>query len=345
MGWAAAAASLVVLPGFTSAESINGVNGRLIGVGSLSNPNEIAFHLWLGMPFLLLLAYRSSRLKRYLLLSVCCIELVLIVKTLSREGLLLALLAFIVALVRASAMNKVKLVVAAFGVCIFAALTLSHQALDRYLTLFTSNVGGVAARSAEASSHMRQQKLMESIELTIRHPLFGVGMGVFMPASVDVAKERGVKGDWEVSHNSYTQVSSELGLPGIFILLAIYFTAWRQLRQVDRAAKRHERQDVRQVVFTLRIALIVLCIHFCFDSMAYLFYMPLVVGLIASFGLAYQSLLFESAEPSRAGTTAVPHQAVSQLTFPRAPVALSRSTGTTKAPLPPRNPYRFGRRR
>ena len=186
------AACIVVLPGISAAGTGNGANDRLYGVGTLSNPNEIAFHLWLGMSFLVLLAVRSKALKKWFLFAdPCGFELVLILKTVSREGLLLALVVLVFALLRVSVTNKVKLSIAAFLLCGFAVVTLSPEAMDRYLTLFTSKVSGAAAQSAEASSRLRHQKLMESIELTMRHPIFGVGMGVFMPASVEIAKEQG----------------------------------------------------------------------------------------------------------------------------------------------------------
>jgi O-antigen ligase len=334
MGWAAAAAAIVVLPGIATAGTGNGANDRLVGIGTLSNPNEIAFHLWLGTSFLLLLASRSGKLKRAFLLVMCCFELVLIVKTVSREGLLLGLIVFVLAVFRVSAVNKAKLLLAAFGVCLFAAMTLSPQAIDRYMTLFTSDVSGAAVRSAEASTKMRHQKLMESIELTLRHPIFGVGMGVFMPASVEIAKEKGNAVDWQVSHNSYTQVSSELGLPGIVLLLAIYFVAWRQVSQLDKASKRLGRGDIRQIAFALRVALVVLCVHFCFDSMAYLFYMPLVLGLIAAFALAYQP------ELSVAGDAKVQEGSAAMTGGAAATDARFTTHSVEK-----RNPYRFGRRR
>jgi O-antigen ligase len=346
MGWAAAAASLVVLPGIASAGNGNGANDRLIGVGTLSNPNEIAFHLWLGMSFLLLLAARSGRLRKLIVIAVCCFELVLIVKTVSREGLLLALAAFALAFFRVSAFNRIKLIAAALGVCVFAALSLSHEAMERYMTLFNSHESGVAASSAEASSRMRQQKLMESIELTLRNPIFGVGMGVFMPASVEIAKESGAKVDWEVSHNSYTQVSSELGFPGILLLLTIYVTAWRQLWQIDRAAKRSERDDIRRLAFALRVALVILCIHFCFDSMAYVFYMPLVMGLVAAFSLVYGPIVLGEAQDEEAAEI-LPQDLLPQLTPPPVPqYAYGAPDAAPKSPSATgRNPYRFGRRR
>lgn len=329
MGWAAAAASIGVLPGIPSAGDGNGANDRLYGIGTLSNPNEIAFHLWLGMAFLVLLAVRSGTVKKWLLFAICCFELVLILKTVSREGLLLALLLLLFAVLRVSFVNKIKLVAAAVLLCGMALATLSPEAMDRYLTLFTSKVSGEAAQSAAASSRLRHQKLMESIELTMRHPIFGVGMGVFMPASVDIAKESGHRGDWEVSHNSYTQVSSELGIPGILLLVAIYATAFRQVWRVGRAAGRHGREDVRQTSFVLLLALAVLCVHFCFDSMAYVFYMPLVTGIIAAFALAYEDI----------GATADDVPQLDRGVEPQP--AASRLVGTYSF----RNPYRFGRRR
>jgi O-antigen ligase len=220
-----------------------------------------------------------------------------------------------------------KLLLTAFLLCAIALVTLSPEALDRYLTLFTSKVSSEAAQSAQASSRLRHQKLMESIELTMRHPIFGVGMGVFMPASVEIAQERGTRGDWEVSHNSYTQVSSELGLPGILLLIAIYVTAFRQVWRIDRTAKRRGREDVRQTSFVLLLALTVLCIHFCFDSMAYVFYMPLLMGVVAAFAMAYNALA-ETAEVEVVAAEAAWKSAV-----------------PAKPAIRPRNPYRFGRRR
>ena len=343
MGWAAAAACLLVLPGFSSAGGRPGID-RLVGVGTLSNPNEIAFHLWLGMSFLVALLVRGNVAKKVILSAICLLELAITLKTLSREGLLLAFVVVLLALIRVSFPNKVKIVLASSLVGLFALATLSPAGLDRYLTVFTHNVSGEAAASAKASSKAREQKLRESLELTRRHPIFGVGMGVFMPASVALAKENGGQGDWEVSHNGYTQVSSELGLPGVLILLAIYVTAFRQIARINRAAKRAGREDVRQLAFTLFISLVVLVVHFCFDSIAYVFYMPLITGLVAAFSLVYSSAMLEesSVEP-------IPHL----IPVPPLRPAMGNSwRPALPSPAPPRskmepsrNPYRFGRRR
>jgi O-antigen ligase len=337
MGWAAVMAAVLVLPGLADAGQGNGVDDRLMGFGTLSNPNEIAFHLWLGMSFLVLLAVRGKRIKKLFLGGVCLLEMFLIVKTVSREGLLIGAVVILLALLRVSAIDKAKIVVAASILCVAGVLTLSQQSLDRYLTLFTSHVNGEAAASARESSRSREQKLRESVELTLRNPVFGVGMGVFMPASVGLAKEKGGPIDWQASHNSYTQVSSELGIPGILILLAILGSAVRQVWRMDREAKRAAREDIRQYAFAILIAIVVLAIHFCFDSMAYLFYMPLITGLATAFVMAYEPELTLARQPSMAASPKAGEERFAQLRAPAAPaIAVAVSE---------RNPYRFGRRR
>ena len=336
MGWAAAMATVLVLPGLADAGGGNGVEDRLIGFGTLSNPNEIAFHLWLGMSFLVLVVIRGKGLKKLLLGGVCLFEVFLIVKTVSREGLLIGAVVVVLALLRASLLDKAKIIIAASALCVVGVLTLSQQSLDRYLTLFTSHVSGEAAASARESSRSRAQKLRESIELTLRNPLFGVGMGVFMPASVGLAKETGGPVDWQASHNSYTQVSSELGIPGILILLAIYASAVRQVWRVDREAKRAAREDVRQYAFAILIAIVVLSMHFCFDSMAYLFYMPLITGLATALAMTYGPGFAMERQPGMAA----PEKAEGGL------LGLRPSAAPAIAPaVRERNPYRFGRRR
>jgi hypothetical protein len=122
-----------------------------------------------------------------------------------------------------------------------------------------------------------------------------------------------------------------LGLPGILLLLAIFGTAFRQVWRVDRAAKQCGRDDIRQTSFVLLLALAVLSIHFCFDSMAYVFYMPLVMGLVAAFALAYQDLGAASAADKVSSSE---------------PGVDSQSAGSRLvAAHASRNPYRFGRRR
>ena len=343
MGWAAAASSILVIPG---AFSGGGGDDRLVGVGTLSNPNEIAFHLWLGMPFLIYLITQSKAVKKIILIGICGFELLMIVKTVSREGLLLAAAIGLITLLRVSVGNKMKLLITFAVLVLVAAITLSRESIERYMTLFSSNTNTEAAQSAALSAKTRSQKLQESIELTLKNPIFGVGMGVFMPASVDLTKAKGGTVDWQVSHNSYTQVSSELGFPGFFLLIALYVSAFRQVIRTDKKAKAAGREDIRNIAFALLLALVVLSIHFCFDSMAYLFYLPLMMGLVTAFVGTYGHQLADQFGGEPAGVTS--HETTADITPSFQPTVAWGTTPRQEVPVRPataRNPYRLGRKR
>jgi O-antigen ligase len=345
MGWAAAASVILVLPGAF------GGGERLVGVGTLSNPNEIAFHLWLGMPFLIYLITQSRALKKIVLIGFCGFELLMIMKTVSREGMLLAAAVGLLTLFRVSMGNKMKIILISATLVLVAAVTLPREAIGRYMTLFSSNVNTDAAQSAALSAKTRTQKLQESVELTLKHPIFGVGMGVFMPASVELTKAKGGTVDWQVSHNSYTQVSSELGFPGFFLLLALYASAFRQLIKAGKRAKAAGKEDARQIAFALLLALVVLSIHFCFDSMAYMFYLPLLMALITAFTATHAHEIaenFTGMEPSGLGIGAGRDGGQVADAFQPAIAGQWGAFPKEQPPLRPaqaRNPYRIGRKR
>src|SRR5207302_4169399 len=77
------------------------------------------------------------------------------------------------------------------------------------------------------SAEARKQLLIRSLELTAQHPLFGVGPGQFNELSKA----------WHESHNSYTQLSSEAGIPALLIFLALMWRGFKNLRLRKTIAK------------------------------------------------------------------------------------------------------------
>ncbi|MEP6601120.1 MAG: hypothetical protein ABJB49_04840 [Nitrospirota bacterium] len=55
----------------------------------------------------------------------------------------------------------------------------------------------------------------------------GVGPGNFPVAYWTESKSQGKPAAWNVSHNSYTQVSSEMGIPGFIVFAAMLFYSFR----------------------------------------------------------------------------------------------------------------------
>ena len=107
-------------------------------------------------------------------------------------------------------------------------------------------------------------------------PLFGVGMRNFQVAEGTISsrarlRERGVGVWWGAAHNSYVQAGAELGMPGVLLLLALLWTAFRGLRRAARRALRVNPAgtDVSRLAQSLMGALIGFAVGAFFLSLAY----------------------------------------------------------------------------
>jgi len=74
------------------------------------------------------------------------------------------------------------------------------------MVLWAAFVPSNHGTEASLSAQQRKELLFKSLKVTVRHPLFGVGPGNFEVVS----------GAWDVTHNSYTQISAEGGIPAFF---------------------------------------------------------------------------------------------------------------------------------
>jgi hypothetical protein len=78
----------------------------------------------------------------------------------------------------------------------------------------------------EASAEARKQLFLRSVEVTKQHPLFGVGPGNFQEIS----------GFWHVTHNSFTEMSSEGGVPAFVLYVLILWCGFKNLKETKRLA-------------------------------------------------------------------------------------------------------------
>src|SRR5207245_4695548 len=83
------------------------------------------------------------------------------------------------------------------------------------------------AASAYGSAQQREQLFRRSLEVTEDHPLLGVGPGNFHVIS----------GNWQVAHNSFTEMSAEGGLPALALYVWILWSGFRNLRAIKRFAR------------------------------------------------------------------------------------------------------------
>jgi O-antigen ligase len=125
------------------------------------------------------------------------------------------------------------------------------------------------SRDPVGSAPARQALLIRSFWVALRHPLLGIGMGNFPIVSIA----------GQVSHNSYTQVASELGLPALIVYVSMIITSLRRLARVERDSF-EVKEDARFYYLSvgLQASLVCYMISSFFLSVAYVWNIYYLIG-------------------------------------------------------------------
>jgi len=280
--------------------------------GTLAGANELAMLLVLGVPFFLVPVFSqsSSRVRKLIALALGAVALVVVVKSASRGSLLALIVMLLVLFWTRPFAGKVKLgVVTIVLVVLFFAVT-PREILSRYETLFSNaETDDEIATSAQKSSEARQYLLEQSLRLTMQHPIFGLGPGVFVVGEANLAQAEGQQATWHVSHNSYTQVSSEMGIPGLLLYLAALWTTFRNVFWFRPRSRIDPTGRASAIGLALLLSLIGLCVGLTFSSNAYLSHLPMLMGLSVVFRRSLQ-LEIERYSHAPAVTTPEPSMVV-----------------------------------
>lgn len=122
------------------------------------------------------------------------------------------------------------------------------------------------------------------------NPVFGVGLRNFQVAEGTISPraklaERGIGVRWGAAHNTYVQAGAELGVPGLLLLLGLF---WHAFRLLGRAARRYRAPDqpdgASRLAQTLMASLVGFAVGAFFLSLAYTDMLYVLAGL--SLGLA-----------------------------------------------------------
>jgi O-antigen ligase len=263
------------------------VTGRLGLMGTrYGNANEFGFTLLVGVVFLSFLYMQSRGFRKALAVVLMVPVLIALAKTGSRGCMLGAGVLFVYVFFHTSMRTKARMLLAIPVLLIIVAFAVPSHLRERYTTFFKANRAQetVAEEEAIGSSEARLELLRDSITTTFNHPLFGVGPGNFMVEQAAMATARGEPyGLWRVTHNSYTELSSETGIPGLLIYLAFLVQSWRVLGQILR--KKQVSPEVMLMAQTLRASFLVLVTTAVSDSVAYDGNIPIMAGLITALSL------------------------------------------------------------
>lgn len=212
------------------------VEGERLGlaVGRFGDPNDYAMVLIMGLP--LWLTVGSGVFRVILGLPAAAIIFVSFARTGSRGGLLAFAVLSTVYFFTTSLIGKVRIVVLMVILAVGAVVMVPEGIQRRYFTIFSAadedsiNSADESQRTQGYinSSNSRKALLLASLAATVSHPIFGVGPGNFPQyywTQGFIEEKRNRQGMH--THNTYTQISSEAGIPAVLCLLSILFLCFR----------------------------------------------------------------------------------------------------------------------
>jgi O-antigen ligase len=152
------------------------------------------------------------------------------------------------------------------------------------------------------SSAARLYVLQKSIECAVEHPIFGVGPGQFPDYEGQSNTQFNGHGYYHGTHNTFTQVASECGIPAMLLFTAGLVATYRLLSATYRkASQRPDCQDIRDVAFCLMLSMVGFGVAMTFLNFAYFFYQPALAGLAIAVSRAAEA---EFGRRSRSSETA-----------------------------------------
>lgn len=271
-------------------------DGRLILDNTrYANSNDLAWTLLVGLTFIGFMFLRGGRVQKGIALLMVPPVLLTISRTGSRAGAMGAVLLFLLIVYQSKRSTRIKLLTASPFIFLVILALMPKNMILRYTTFFgtydkynTSSEEKLRIGTIE-STESRKQLFYDSLNITAHHPLLGVGPGNFTVAQDALAQSRGDRSMWHLTHNTYTQLSSEMGIPGLAIYLAMLYYVFRTLNSIIRTKIRSAAwNDLRALAICLRTAFIVFLPIAIFDALGYNADVPILAGLTTAIGFMAQ---------------------------------------------------------
>jgi putative inorganic carbon (hco3(-)) transporter len=255
------------------------LGGRIAGIlsGNYGNSNDLACQIVICVPFCMVFLLRARSLAAKLGWAFAILLMTYgVFVTGSRAGFLAYGLAMAVCIWEFAIRGRYRFLLIFVIIGMLFLPIFGGKLIERLRS--TTSAG--QDLSAYDSAQQRRDLLWRSLDVTLHNPLFGVGPGNFSVIS----------GSWLVTHNSYTEVSAEAGLPALVLYLLIL---WRANRNV-RIVKRYMNIDREYVLWAkaLRASLLAFLVSSFFASVAFEYF--------PYFLTAYTTALFLIARRQRA---------------------------------------------
>ena len=242
--------------------------------GTIQNANDFATHIILCMPAIAYLTMKKGRsvIFKAIGLGIVGIGFYELLGTGSRGGFVSILLTGFYIFYKGSSRLKLGLIV---GVPILCAIVLPlapSASVQRMMSVFLSSD---ESEEAAESRSARTELLKTSLAITFSRPFFGVGPGEFEDYQGGQAAAAGERGMWHETHNGYTQISSECGIPAIAFYVAGMIFTYRSLKRTIAA----KDPTVTPMARTLAVMFVGYSVCLFFLSQGYSFVLLVICGL------------------------------------------------------------------
>jgi hypothetical protein len=254
-----------------------------VEIGTNSNPNDFAAVLILVLPFLglVLCTPKANIVARVLALVFLPWGLYHVLASASRGAMVGMIVATAYLIMKLPHRLKAPAILGCLLICAMLIPAVPKGVIER----LTSWNGG-ADESAIESAQARKILLQRSLLYTVQRPLFGVGPDQFPNFE---GKQGGPNQEvlWYGTHNSYTQISSENGIPAIiFYVLALTYSYSLLRRVYQRTRRRNPSPDLRKLhraTLCMLVSMVGFCVTIAFNNFGYMFFTPALIGLAIVF--------------------------------------------------------------
>jgi O-antigen ligase len=271
---------------------------RFASIGTFGNPNLLAIYLLIMIPFwsAIIINRRYLWTTRVMFVAAIGLALVSILKTGSRSGFMTLGVLAIPMFLALKLANKFKFIVVVV-VATLAVLAWAPEGLkSRWATVYQNEAHDAAAAGAISSSDARYALLIESLQETFKHPILGMGIGVYADVAALDKQGTGVRALWQVTHNMYTEISAETGIPGFILYFTAMYWSIRELWRIKKQTRGDpELRELNLMARVLLYCYLVFCFNGLFTSMATDFLMYVLAGFSIATILVYQQVLRQKA--------------------------------------------------
>ncbi|HVE55211.1 MAG TPA: O-antigen ligase family protein [Pyrinomonadaceae bacterium] len=241
--------------------------------GMFGNPNDLALHLVTMIPLAVCLgiASKSKILKLvYFLMATLFVSANFV--TYSRGGFLGLIAASVMLAWKLGRKNRLNVMAVSGFVGLLVILLAPGNYGLRILSIFIPGLDPVG------SSDQRRELLERSIIVTLRNP-WGIGIGNFPIVGIHNL----------VTHNAFTQVSSEIGLLGLLAYLIFMVSPFRKLGAIERTLSARDEHDwFYYLSIGLQASILGYMVSSFFVAVAYNWFIYYLIAYAVAFRRVYQ---------------------------------------------------------